>query len=224
MRSIMLAMVLSVTSFALYADRIVLNEPVAIYLDFADGTFGHSLHRDQLWTVNETSFRRSQSFAVSSDINSFLTAVVINKSVITELERRFAKEGNIINSGEYQITMNTVLAARSVTPITVYRFQSRRTGLDVSFSVDRAPASMFNIINRVYSDDAFWRGEVGDVYRNNFIIRVHAAHNLSEPWHQDVRFADAMLVATMLGDMEQQLWGIHDGNGLLSKALSLTSK
>lgn len=222
MRVLLLALMLSASSFALYADRIVLNEPVAIYLDFADGTFGHTIHRDQLWTVNETVFKRSQTFAVNSDIGSFLTAVVIDRSVIQDLERRFAKGGNVLNLGEFQITLNTVLAARSLTPITVYRFQSRRTGLDVSFSVETAPASLFNIINRVYSDDAFWRGEVSDVYRNNLVIRIHAAPNLSEPWHQEIRFADAMLVATMLGNVEQSLWGIHDGNGLVAKALAVS--
>lgn len=221
MRSIVLVIVLSVISFALYADRIVLNEPVSIYLDFANGTFGHTIHRDQLWTVNEPAFRRSQTFAVDSNIASFLTAVVIDRSVIEELEKIFKKEGNVLNLGEYQITLNTVLAARSLTPVTVYRFQSRRTGLDLSFSVDVAPASMLNIINRVYSDDDFWRTEVGDIYRKNYVIRIHAAHNLSEPWHQEVRFADAMLMATLIGNVEQTLWGIHDGNGLLAKALSL---
>ena len=176
------------------------DEMVTIYDDFDDGAFGRSEFRSVYRAVKLSAFRRSDTGTVASaarDETSHLTAVVLSSKREEELRR-----------GDYPFV--------SLLGEGVYHY--RREGLDFTFSLEKPGDEVLSILEEYYKGSYLqWYESVISHYQDNYIIRIHSAENVFEPWRDLIDYNEALLMATALGDRDQWLWGIHDGLDLLNR-------
>jgi len=74
---------------------------------------------------------------------------------------------------------------------------------------------MISFIEDFYRRDPSNKKDVAAHYKKNYVIRVHSAENIIDPWLNSINFEEALVIATLIGDTTQELWGIRDGKGLL---------
>lgn len=171
---------------------------VSIYDEFDDGLFGKSRHRGVIVSVKKAAFARSESFDIKEDGDQgYLTAVVMDKSTVEKLE-----------AGYYGLPVYNLMGYK------VYHYSSG--GLDFSFSVEQASPAMLQMVSDFYSNDSIWHDPLVEHYKNNYVIRIHRAENVFDSWSEDITYNEAMLAATLFGDKDQWLWGIHNGSDILN--------
>ncbi len=165
---------------------------VSVYDDFDDGRFGRSEYRSILRSVKLDAFSRSETLPVYSpalEEESFLTAVVLSRRDYESLVPRMDQQGKILY---------------------------RRGGLEFTFSLEKPGPEIFQVLKEYYRGPwEDWLEPVTEHYKENYVIRIHTAENIFEPWNDTVTYTEAMLMATVIGDRDQWLWGIHDGLNLL---------
>ncbi len=173
---------------------------VSIYDDFDDGSFGRSEYRSVLRSVKMSAFERTETFPVASpawELTSHLTAVVLSE-----------KRAGEISSGGYP----DIITAQDG----IYTYS--RDGLEFSFSLEKPGEEIRMLLESYYKDEyAPWLEPVWEHYSGNFIIRIYSAENIFEPWREYIQYREALLMATILGDRDQWLWGIHDGLDILGQ-------
>lgn len=190
---------------------------VSIYADHDNGLYGRSLYRTVILTVRDPLYKRTDTFYVSKEIGSYLTGVTVDATTVQVLQEAM-QSGQTLYLGEYEIEIDR--SVQSPTPeFPVYRFRNNAQQLDTSFSVEKAPDDLITVIQQFYADDPKDCEIVVNYYKNNYIIRIFSAENFIDPWNHDISMNEALLMATYLGDLEQPLWGIADGNAHLAQAL-----
>ena len=176
------------------------EEMVTIYDDFDNGAFGRSEYRSVFRSVKLSAFIRSDTEPVASpgwDETSHLTAVVLSSEREEELRRGLYPFVQSMGDG-------------------VYRYN--RGGLDFSFSLEKPDTEVLSILEDYYRDSySQWLESVTIHYMDNYIIRIYRAENVFDPWNDVIGYNEALLMATVLGDKDQWLWGIHDGLDLLNR-------
>ncbi len=191
---------------------------VSIYADHDNGLFGRSLYRTLVLTVRDPLYKRTDTYYVSKEIGSYLTAVLLSADTVTVLQETL-QSGQSVFLGEYEIEIDRSVQS-PMTESPVYRFRNNAQQLDMSFSVERAPEELIKLIQQFYADDPKNRQLVEDAYRSGYIIRIFAAENFIDPWNHDISMNEALVMATYIGDLEQPFWGIADGNAHLARALT----
>ena len=195
MKKILLFYILLFISLVLYAEDPI----VSIYDEFDDGLFGKSTHRGVIVSVKKAAFQRAETLEVDNDGEpGFLTAVVMLSETAEKLE-----------NGYYE------LESQDISAETVYRFMN--DGLDFSFSVEKANDKIISMVDAYYLGDEIWHDELLDYYRSNYVIRIYSAENIFESWTEEITYNEAMVSATLIGDEDQWLWGIHNGSDILNK-------
>lgn len=172
---------------------------VSIYDEFDGGLFGRSVHRGVVVSVKKSAFARSESFDVKNDgDNGYLTAVVMSE-----------KTGQKLLADGYGLPYKIVNNKKI--------FTFNKDGLDISFSIEKANERLIRMVSEFYSDDETWHDPLVDHYRKNYVIRIFRAENVFDSWSDDISYSEAMIAATLLGDTDQWLWGIHDGSDILNR-------
>jgi len=92
-----------------------------------------------------------------------------------------------------------------------------KDGLNISFSIERANDNLINMVSGFYRNDELWHDELVDYYKENYVIRIHKTENIFESWTDEITYNEAMVAATLIGDQDQWLWGIHNGSDILNK-------
>lgn len=168
------------------------EKSVTIYDDYDDGRFGRSEFRSVMRTVKLDAFSRSETLPVYSpalEEDSVLTAVVLSSERYDLLIPLMDDEGLIC---------------------------FEREGILFSFSLEKPGDELLTVLEEYYRGPwEKWMDSVRDHYLENYVIRIHSAENVFEPWNDTVSYPEAMLMATLIGDRDQWLWGIHDGLDLL---------
>jgi hypothetical protein len=103
----------------------------------------------------------------------------------------------------------------------IFHYYDDSRGLAFSFSAEKPSAAMLSFIENFYRRDPRNKQEVAEHYRKNYVIRVHSAENIIDPWLNSIDFEEALGIATLVGDASQELWGIRDGKGLLRELPAL---
>ncbi|MBF9015495.1 MULTISPECIES: hypothetical protein [unclassified Oceanispirochaeta] len=174
------------------------EEFVSIYDDFDDGSYGRSEYRSVFRTVKMSAFARTKTHPVASpawEETSHLTAVVLS----SEREEE-------IRQGAYSLILREMDG--------VYYYS--RDGVNFSFTLEKAGEEIRAVLEGYYQGrNADWLEPVWNHYQENYIIRIHSAENIFEPWREVIQYREAILMATLLGDRDQWLWGIHDGSDIL---------
>ena len=185
--------VLSVLLLSVISVSLAMAEDVVtVYDDFDDGRFGRSEYRSVFRSVKLSAFTRSETLPVLSpalDEESFLTAVVLSKEGYNRLVPLMDIRGRVLFS---------------------------RDGLEFVFSLEKPGDAVLKVIEEYYQGPRkSWLEAVTQHYKDNYVIRIHSAENILEPWNDTITYTEALLMATTVGDRDQWLWGIHDGLNLL---------
>ena len=202
MRTLFLSIILF-TTFTIGA-----KEPfVQVYSTHDNGMFGRSEDRDITLKIEASVFKRSSTFPVDESMN-FLTAVVLSSKTKDALEALFTK------SDTAQIGFVKIIKQGNI-----YTVEDDNIFLSFSFSLEKADDKVLSIIESHYKAMAYFRKIVTEHYMENYIIRVHSAENILKPEAREITYDEALIMATIIGDKEQWLWGIHDGRGYLEDLL-----
>lgn len=195
-KTLILLGLLTLTS-ALFA---VDQEPVvSIYDEFDDGLYGKSIHRGVIVSVKKASFARAETLDIKNDDEAgYLTAVVMSRDT-----------GDKLLAGEYG------LPSKKHMGINVFTYS--KDGLNISFSIEKAGEKMVKMVSDFYSNDQTWHDPLVEHYKDNYVLRIHRAENVFDSWSDEITYNEAMVAATLLGDTDQWLWGIHDGEDILNK-------
>lgn len=180
---------------------------VEIYQTHDNGIYGRSEERDIVLSVKKSVFKRFNSLNIDQEIDS-LTAVVLDSAVVQELNY-LLKDKNSIQIGYVQITKENE----------VYRILDDNIFLDLSFSIHKPNDLIIRAIKDHYPETSIYRKTVINHYNENYVIKIHRAENILNPEAQEITYDEALVMATILGDKDQWLWGIHDGKGYLKELL-----
>lgn len=191
---------------------------VSIYADHDNGLYGRSLYRTLVLTVRDPLYKRTDTYYVSKEIGSYLTAVLLSGDTVTVL-RETMQSGQTMFLGEYEIEIDRSVQS-PVPESPVYRFRNNAYQLDMSFSVEKPSDELIKLIQQFYADDPKNRQLVEDAYKSGYVIRIFAAENFIDPWNHDISMNEALVMATYIGDLEQPFWGVADGNAHLARALT----
>lgn len=180
---------------------------VEIYKTHDNGLYGRSEDRDMVLSIKKSIFKRHKTLKANKDLD-FLTAVVIDTKIVNELERRF-KNRNYCQIGFIRITKDNG----------IYSVEDDNLLLSFSFSYEKPSDNVIGIIENHYPRTSKYRKIVSDHYKENYIIRIHSAENIILPEAQEITYDEALIMATIIGDEDQWLWGIHDGRNYLEELL-----
>lgn len=188
--------------FFFFLIRLAALEPepvVSVYDEFDDGLYGKSVHRGVIVSVKKEAFARAETLDVKNVLeDSYLTAVVMD-----------AGTGGKLLSGDFGLSSSMKDGARV--------FDYRKDGLDISFSIEKPKEKLIQMVSDFYSGDETWHDPLVEHYRENYVIRIFRAENVFDSWSDEISYNEAMVAATLLGDSDQWLWGIHDGADILNK-------
>ncbi len=199
-----LLLLILLTSIHLYSEE---KPFVQIYKTHDNGLYGRSEDRDMVLAIKKSIFKRHKTLQAHSNFN-FLTAVVLDTKIVNELERRF-KSSNYSQIGFVKITKNE----------NIYTVEDDNLLLAFSFSYEKPGNKVIDIINSHYPRTSKYRKIVSDHYRDNYVIRIHSSENIILPEAQEITYDEALIMATIIGDTDQWLWGVHDGSNYLEDLL-----
>ncbi|GAB4368270.1 MAG: hypothetical protein Kow009_05060 [Spirochaetales bacterium] len=183
------------------------EDRVLIYADASPRDFGKSWKRHGVRAVSFTQFSSARTLS-TADPDGVLTVVLVDARVKRALD-----------------TFLDGFLERWVDPAwiwseprrnrTVYTYFDPALRLQFSFSLEKPDDRLLSLIDRTYANDPATRRNVRRLYQENYVVRIHAAENVFEPWLETITFEEVLLAATLIGNTFQPLWGVHDGCGLL---------
>ncbi len=183
------------------------EDRVVIYSDASPKDFGKSWKRHGVRTVSFHEFASTRTLSVA-DPDGVLTAVLVDARVEQAL-RKFLE-----GFQERWMDPSWIWSERRGNR-TVYTYFNPTLRLQFSFSLEKPNEKILALIERTYTKDPLNRKDVREMYQKNYVVRIHAAENIFEPWLDTITFDEVLLAATLVGNTFQPLWGIHDGCGLL---------
>ncbi|MDC7224617.1 MAG: hypothetical protein PQJ60_12810 [Spirochaetales bacterium] len=178
---------------------------VSIYDDTSDSNFGRSVARSVIRGVRLDRFSHYRTLPVEQSLlegpgqEGFLTPLVLSDEKKQRLER-----------GTYW----------GITRESDRLYRLRRSGVDITFSLEKAGEDLYREIEDYYADWPEWYEPVRNHYQANWVIRIHRAENVFEPWIDLITYNEALLAATLIADEDQWLWGVHDGADFLEWGFS----
>ncbi|MBN2627861.1 MAG: hypothetical protein JXA95_14435 [Spirochaetales bacterium] len=169
---------------------------VSIYDDLSDSTFGRSVDRSIIRGVRLDRFGLYRTLPVDRALlddpreEGFLTPLVFADSKKSVLDREGYPGVRRNGEGRYLLTAD---------------------GIDITFSLEKPSPALLEEIDSYYRDWPEWQEPVAARYRDNWVIRIHRAENVFEPWVDRIDYNEALLSAALIADDDQWLWGVHDG-------------
>lgn len=194
-------------AISLYAEKPT-NEPfVQIYQTHDNGLYGRSEDRDMLLSIKESVFSRFTTLTAINEYD-FLTGVVLSRTTVKNLENMMADRDEI-QVGFIKISRNE----------NIYTLEDDNLFLSFSFSVEKPSPEVIDIIEKHYANLPQVMENVKQHYSDNYVIRIHSAENILKPEAKEITYDEALIMATIIGDKEQWLWGIHNGSDYLKNLL-----
>jgi len=178
---------------------------ISIYTAADPEQLGRTSFRSEVTSRSLDSFQRS--IPLASPDEGHLTAVVLDREVGEFLMDRL-KSGSLKGEG-FRIYRQEGLIG----------IEDNRYGLEILFSLEKASPLHRQVVEDFYADDPYWQGAVLERYLNNYVIRIWQGDGAIAHEGGKLLFSEALLLATLIGDESQWLWGIHDGEGYLFSLL-----
>ena len=173
----------------------MVQDSVQMYLDFT--SLGRSPYRQLRLAVELRSFARYRSYPVAEPAG-WSTAVLLSG----ETQRKLLL-------GE--LPLSQYIRTRGGVHYLDY------AGIRIGFGLEAPPKAVFDMIAKTYETLPTAAEQVAQRYRNGYTIRIYQAENVLDPENQMISYPEAVLAATLIGDSEQLLWGVHDGRDLLNR-------
>ena len=175
------------------------KDSVQMYLDFTGSSLGRSPYRQLRLTVELRSFARYRSYPVAEPAG-WSTAVLLSSETRQKLL-----------AGELPVSQ--YIRTRGGVHYLDYE------GIRIGFGLEAPPKVIFDMIAQTYEKLPAVAERVMARYRNGYTIRIYEAENVLDPENQIISYPEAVLAATLVGDAEQLLWGVHDGRDLLNQPI-----
>lgn len=169
---------------------------ITIYTDFTEENLGRSPYREAFYSIALESFQRYRSYP--SPEGGWLTSVVVSAETEEKLYKRELPLSNYIRQQDEKYSLS---------------YQ----GINITFSLQRPTQRILKNIERTYANLPETKKLILNHYHRNFVVRIHEAENVLQPGDQKIDYVEALLSATIIGDREQWLWGIHDARNLLNE-------
>jgi len=182
---------------------------ISVYENNVESQFGRASERDEIITLDLEKFTNTETLE-AADPSGFLTAVVVDSEVKATLDNLLSNKKQV-EVGSMRLELRDYMGKKR------YFFLHKDYEIEFSFSLEHPGPQIIEIIEKVYSDSAYWRERVKNHYRRNFVVRVYAAENCINPKENTLTFTEAIIAATIIGDRHQMLWGMHDGFGMFEK-------
>jgi hypothetical protein len=180
---------------------------VSIYADALPSRFGIAPKRAGIRTVDFSAFSMSGTRSVA-ERGGIPTLVAVG----ADIQRALSV---LLSSAESVEVDGSVIKKAGSFPSSAYTLTIPSYGLSVSFALEKPSQAQLDEIAKVYASNPYWKTAVLAWYSERFVIRIFEAEDLDEPGRGVISFAEALFAATLLGDRDQWLWGIHDGGGIL---------
>lgn len=180
---------------------------VTVYGDNDPELYGRAMLRIDPVSMDLSSFHSYDTIMAPQP--GIDTAVVMEAMIYDILEDKL-KDIRHVNLDDYIIDRDYSI------DLTVYTVTFKKYGLGITFSLHKPGEGVLAQIRQVYKSDDYWRPRVLDRYNDNYIIRIHSCEDIYNTSKKEVSFQEALIAATILGDSEQWLWGIHDGLGMMA--------
>lgn len=174
---------------------------VSIYDDPSDGAFGRSRERSVIRSVRLDRFVLYRSLDVKRELSEGEYEGFLTPLVFSQEKRERLAQGDIAGTS----------------PVGEGRHRYRKDGIDIVFSLEKPGDDLLDEIDDYYADWPAWRDPVRNRYRENWVIRIHRAENVFEPWIDRITYNEALLAASLIADGEQWLWGVRDGADILTE-------
>ncbi|HOV37466.1 MAG TPA: hypothetical protein PLG79_02000 [Spirochaetales bacterium] len=183
------------------------EKQVTIYVDASAREYGKSWKRQGTRSIFFREFSSTRTLE-TTDPDGILTAVLLDTRVEKALKQFL--QGFQERWLEPAWYWQEVRGNRAV-----YTYYNPSMRIQISFSLEKPNSKILDLIDRTYARDPVNRKEVRDAYLNGYVIRIHSAENVLEPWLDTISFEEALIAATLIGNTFQPLLGIHDACGLL---------
>ncbi len=195
--------------FLLFMQFLFGETDVVIYKYHDNSFYGIAFDRSSVISVDSGRFLESTTLPANGG-EGFLTAVILDSFAAETLDSLFNYSGKVIVDG-------CEILKREQEGRVVYQYYDTIREISLSFSLEKPGEELLKLINYVYKKNSYWGKEVEKHYRENYVIRMHAAENVLNTADMRITFDEALLCATIIGDSEQWLWGIHDGKGIFNE-------
>ncbi|MGL4525329.1 MAG: hypothetical protein ACRCVN_07460 [Spirochaetia bacterium] len=219
-RLILLATVCSLPLFATNKTQWQ-PEHVRIYSDADNARYGIAKRRISI-AADIYAFGKGRTLPVNNEFDGYLTAVTASVTVKNNLEKLIQDHRSInIKGRELLRVIHDTQGNELLNTMYVYREVER--GIYIGFSLEKAPQGMLDLIELTYARYPTVGQVVKKHYEENYVIRIIQADNFytrSDP----PGMIDIMFAATLIGEKDQQLLGIHDGNDYLADLLNFYEK
>lgn len=182
-------------------------DSVEIYSDFNPREYGRSPRKADVKKISFEEFGVARTIA-ASDPDGILTAVVLDSRVVESL-------GNFLEGYHERRLGGAWYWMEEAAGRKIFHYYDDAAGLRFSFSAEKPGREITSVITGFYAGDPETRDIVLDHYRKNYVLRIHSAENINNPWINSITFEEALVAATLAGDRAQPLWGMRDGAGLL---------
>lgn len=180
---------------------------VEIYQTHDNGLYGRSEDRDMLLSIKESAFKRYKTLPAEKEYN-FLTGVVLDTTTVNNLDSMM--------EGRETLQVGFIKISREDK---VYTVEDDNLFLSFSFSVEKPSEEIIKVIEEHYRTLPQVMNDVKKHYMDNYVIRIHSAENILRPEANEITYDEALIMATIIGDKDQWLWGIHDGRDYLKDLL-----
>ncbi len=238
-RSLFIVLLSLLGASLLAFDRITWHsETLQIYADANAEHYGHAYDRSRVISHDIYEFVRSHNRRVSAE-DGFLTAVTVSHTVKIALENLLkevaespARSSDLQVEGFYNsITINgrslylvskgyeydiTAHQTEVLLSAPYYIYQEKERGIRIAFGLEKAPTELLDFIDKVYAREPDVATVVKAHYRNNYVIRIYQTGTIDSR-DDTLSLYDILLGATALGEREQLLIGVHDGNDILAE-------
>lgn len=174
-----------------------------MYQDADPALFGRTSNREEVMTVDFDTFLLIDTKELTRPVT---TAILVQKGIKEVLYQVTAEIGKV-ELGDVVITRNENSA--------VFFLEYKKYGLEFSFSLDTASDAILEVVRDAYSHDEEWQKRLVNRYEENFVVTIHSAEQITPSFASNSDFTNAMVMASIIGDSSQWLWGIRDCYGLL---------
>lgn len=170
---------------------------VTIYGDYSSALLGRSSLRQIKKTYKLSSLQSAKTLPVAKE-SGFRTGVLISP----------------VRAG--QIMRSSALSHQNMAGHTIYTYN--KNDIKFSFSLEKPSKTLLDSILAFYKDKKA-KAQVRESYQEGYIITIFSAPNVIANWNEEITYPEALLVATLIGDVFQPLWGMHDGKDWLKGKL-----
>lgn len=181
------------------------TDDVSVYRYASKELAGRTQNRNSVLTLELDQFKQSESLPVPNG-EGMLTAVVLDARCVDALE--------FLTRNETVTVDGTAIEKVTVMDGSGYRVVAPAIGLEVAFIPEKPNEAILAQVDMVYANNLYWRRVVREHYLDNYVLRILNAENIIDGPKKTVDFIECMVMATLLGDSDQWLWGIHDGFGI----------